>query len=146
MEDPVPLNPYQRNHLLASLQQIDKLLVDIEMILGVEPEPLFQRHVHDLSREEPALIQSFLRELRQKMAGVLERCSVPHPQPFISAVHAIKTDLEYADIAAEELRPQFMKAYGRVAEAAAPQLETLAEQLQAALRTLNGSLPERKRA
>ena len=145
MTSPVPpLNPFQQNRLLASFRHVDRLLSEIESIMGSEPQPLFPRYVADVSLDQRQVIGKLLGDIRRSMASALGRQDMPVPEPPISALHAIRTNLDYADIAAEEMGPRYMKGYGDVSEAARPYLEQIVGELQALIRTLVRYLGERR--
>src|SRR5437667_10311539 len=122
------LNPHQRSHLLTGLQHVDRLLADIEQILAAgETDCAFPRYVPDVGGRERELLTSTIPTIRRYLIPALERQGIPRPQPRISSTHAVRTNLEYAEMAVEELRPRHMKGYGAVPEAAAPQLERMVD-------------------
>jgi hypothetical protein len=131
------LNPYQKNRLGVSLLHVDRLLRDVEQVLA-EPSSRspFRRYVADVTPEQQGVIAQSIEEIRRSLVETLRRQDVPSPDRKISALHAIRTNLDYADIYIAELAPRYMQGYGRVEQAAAQELNHIVRELGTLVRRL----------
>jgi len=131
-------DPYQKNRLGSSLWYVDKLLRGVEQIIA-EPSSKspFRGYLADVSPEQQAVIERSIGEIRQALVEVLAHHQIPMPEAKVSALHAIRTHLDYVDIAIAELAPRHMKGYGGIEEAAARQLDRIVHQLGALVRRLH---------
>ncbi|MGH9486935.1 MAG: dynamin family protein [Terriglobales bacterium] len=127
---PAALNEHQQRHLYFSLVQIDKLLADIERIAAsAGANNLFPRYVDDLSPAQRKLLEGSIRRLRASMAGLLASQGMKPERPNIEASGAIRTNLVFAVIAAEDLGPRNMRGYGELDEAQAREVEGIIAEL-----------------
>jgi hypothetical protein len=74
------------------------------------------------------------------MVRALQQHGVEAGSARASARHAIRTALGLADVAAEEIRPQYMRGYGAMSDEALPELHGLATELQGMIRRLDALL------
>ena len=132
------LNPYQRNRLGVSLLHVDRLLRDVEQIL-TEPSSRspFRRYEADVTPEQQGVLAQSLEEIRRALVEALQRQEIVSSERKISALHAIRTNLDYVDIYIAELAPRYMKGYGKVEEAAAHELDRIVHELGTMVRRLS---------
>jgi hypothetical protein len=135
------LNENQRRRVLASCQYIDKLLSDLDKVVALASSGSpFDRYVDDLTREQKTLLRDYSGSIRAQMLRVLKsQDAMPTSAPG-SARHAIRSGLNFIEIALEELKPQHMRGSGEMAAAAVPELNGLVQELQALVARLDATL------
>jgi GTP-binding protein EngB required for normal cell division len=138
---PSSLNSNHLRRLLVSCQYIDKLLSDIESVLNQSSSStLFKKYRDDLSPMQRKLTQDYIARIRARLARVLDGQNLPLPEANIGATHSVRTALDFIDIAAEELKPKYMRGYGEVPESAVPELNGIVSELQGLVQKLNSYL------
>jgi GTP-binding protein EngB required for normal cell division len=138
-----PLNEHQRHHILASCQYVDRLLGDLEVVASsASSGSPFNRYIDDLTPAEKRVFRDYCASIRAQMVRVLERHGIDPGTSPSSARHAIRTGLGLIDIALEEMRPQYMRGYGAMADAAIPELNGLVMELQGIVHRLEGVLSQ----
>ncbi len=143
---PESLNEFQANRLRVTCQYIDNLLAEIEGILdAASSKAAFPRYSLDLTPEQRRTVEEHLAEIRAQLARALEAQNISKGKPSIPASRAIHVTLGAIDIAAEELKPRYMRGYGRVPEKAAADLNAISGELQALVRRLDSYLSRRER-
>lgn len=137
------LNENQRRRVLASCQYIDKLLSDLDKIVALASSGSpFDRYVDDLTREQKTLLRDYSGSIRAQMLRVLKsQGALPTAAPG-SARHAIRSGLNFIEIALEEIKPQHMRGSGEMAAAAVPELNGLVQELQALVGRLDATLAQ----
>jgi hypothetical protein len=135
------LNENQRRRVMASCQYIDKLLSDLDKVVAVASSGSpFDRYVDDLTREQKTLLRDYSGSIRAQMLRVLKsQGAMPTAAPG-SARHAIRSGLNFIEIALEELKPEHMRGSGEMAAAAVPELNALVQELQALVARLDATL------
>jgi hypothetical protein len=138
------LNENQRRRVLASCQYIDKLLSDLDKVVAsASSGSPFDRYVDDLTKAQKTLLRDYSESIRAQMLRVLKsQAAMPSASPG-SARHAIRSGLNFIEIALEELKPQYMRGYGHMPVEAEPQLNGLVHELQALVHKLDATLAER---
>lgn len=140
---PDSLNPNHKRRLLVSCEYIDKLLSDIESVLNVSSSSaLSRKYRDDLIAVQRKVVKDYIARIRAQMTRVLAGQGIALPEPEISAIHSIRTTLDFVDVAAEELRPKYMRGYGEVPQALIPELNGIASELQGLAHKLNSYLAE----
>jgi GTP-binding protein EngB required for normal cell division len=134
---PVRLNENQIRHLRVSCQYIDKLLADAAAMLapGADRSP-FSRYIDDLTPVQKRVFRDYVERIRQLMLQILETQGVEPGTARVSVLHALRTMLGFVEIAAEELKPRYMRGYGEVPEGADAELSGIAVELQGVAREL----------
>jgi GTP-binding protein EngB required for normal cell division len=132
------LNEHQQRRLLISCQHIDKLLSDVEEILNasVSRSP-FPRWSDDTSPVQRKVTQDYIARLRAQLVRVLEGQDIAHPGSTVGSIHAIRVTLNFVDIAAEELKPKYMRGYGELSESIMPELNGIANEIQGIVKKLD---------
>lgn len=142
-EEHQPLNEYQQRRLLVSCEHIDRLLSDVERILTASASRSpFPRWNDDTSPVQRKVTQDYIASLRAQLVRVLDGQGVSRPSPNINAIHAIRVTLNFVDIAAEELKPKYMRGYGELAEAKLPELNGIANEIQGIVKKLDRYLAQ----
>jgi GTP-binding protein EngB required for normal cell division len=137
------LNEFQARRLRITCQYIDKLLGDIEQILHVSAsKAAFPRLSQDVAPAQRRTIEDYISRFRAQLVRVLDGQGIPREKPSIPASRAIHVALGAIDIAAEELKPQYMRGYGDLPEAAATELNGIAGELRSLVSNLDRYLVE----
>jgi len=132
------LNEFQAGRLLVTCQYVDKLLGDIQAILNVpSSKAAFPRYAFDIAPAQRQTIEDYIARIRAQLVRVLDGQSVPREKPSIPASRAIHVALGAIDIAVEELKPQYMRGYGDVPEAAGIELNGIVGELRSLVSKLD---------
>ncbi|MGN6369033.1 MAG: dynamin family protein [Phycisphaerae bacterium] len=133
------LNENHRRHLVTTFAYVDDILSEALAAVSRSTSP-FARYIADLAPAQRRAIEDQLRELRSRMAGVLDRAQIGMPSPSISGRWGLQTALLSARIEIEEIRPRYMQGYGEVPPDAAQLLEEAASDLFDQLDRINAYL------
>ena len=116
------LNPYHKHHLLVSCQYVDQLLSDIENILtAASSKAAFPKYTVDIGPAQKKVVEDYVARIRAQMLRVIEGQGIERAAPRLGALHSIQTTLLFVENSLEELKPKYMRGYGRVPEAAVPE-------------------------
>jgi hypothetical protein len=141
------LNPSQKLHLLTSCQYADKLLSDVEARLSAATSKSpFPKYSLDLSPAQVKVVQDYIARMRAQMVRILESQGIKPSGPQFGAMHSIRVDRGFIDIAFDECRPKHMRGYGEIPESAVPELDGIVDEMQGILSRLQSYLarsPER---
>jgi GTP-binding protein EngB required for normal cell division len=137
------LNSSHKLHLLTSFQYVDQLLSEIEaIVLNSASKSPFPRYRGDLSPVQIKVVQDYIARIRAQMVQVLNSQGISPPGPRFGATHSIRVNLEFADVAFDECRPDMMRGYGQVPESLVPELNGLVEEMSSLLRKLSTYLAQ----
>jgi GTP-binding protein EngB required for normal cell division len=141
------LNPFQANRLRITCQYIDKLLSEIEEILNTTgSKAAFPRYIADILPAQRRTIEDYIARVRAQLIRILKGQDIARGKPFIPASRAVHVNLGAIDIAAEELRPKYMRGYGEVPESVATELNGIVGELAGLIqrfdRCVSGGLGE----
>ena len=126
------LNEDQARRLRITCQHIDSVLTDIEGILNESASrAAFPTYTTDLAPAQQKTIGDYIARVRTRLTRVLEGQNIVYKQPGIPVSRAIKGRLYSIDIAAEELKPKYMRGFGGVSDSTATELNGIAGELQA---------------
>ena len=135
------LNEHQSHYLLVTCQHIDKVLSDIEGILNESSsQAAFPEYFSDLTPAQQKTLKDYISHIRTRLIQILEGQGINYKQPGIPASKAIYSRIYSIDIAAEELKPKYMRGYGEVSETVAIGLNGIAGELQGLVTRLEGYL------
>ena len=124
------LNPFQANRLRVTCQYMDKLLVDIEGILNTTTsKAAFPAYAIDILPAQRRTIEDYIARVRAQLIRILEGQGIQREKPSIPASRAVHVHLGAIDIAAEELKPNYMRGYGEVPESVATELNGIVGEL-----------------
>jgi GTP-binding protein EngB required for normal cell division len=137
------LNEYQSRRLRVTCQYIDKLLGGVEEILNIASSKAeFPRYSGDVAPAQRRTIEDYVSRIRAQLVRVLDGQGIPREKPFIPASRAIHVALGAIDIAVEELKPEYMRGYGDLTEAAATELNGIVGELRGLVSKLDRYLAE----
>lgn len=137
------LNPNQANRLRITCQYIDKLLADVEGIVNATvSKAAFPRYVPDIAPAQRRTIEDYIARVRAQLRRVLEGQGIVPEKPSIPASRAVHVMLGAIDIAAEELKPKYMKGYGEVPETVATELNGIVGELSSLIGRFDRFLSE----
>jgi GTP-binding protein EngB required for normal cell division len=132
------LNSNHERRLTVTCRHIDKLLAEMEGALNVSGSKLaFPQYVPDLSPAQRRVIEDYIRRIRAQLARVLDGQGIERPPADIPVSRSLHSHLTFVDIAAEELKPEYMRGYGEIPPAAAVELNGIAGGLQVLVRQLD---------
>ena len=107
------LNSHHQRRLRATFQYIDNLLSEIDaMVNPRDSGALFPHYAVDFAPSQHVLLQSGIAQIRGRLVQAMKDNKVAAAPPSISAVQAIRSALNFIDIAVAELRPRYMRGYG----------------------------------
>lgn len=133
------LNSNHERRLSVTCRYIDKLLADIETCLNISASKLaFPRYASDLSPVQRRVVEDYISRIRAQLVRVLDGQGIERPPADIPASRSLHSNLAFVEIAAEELKPEYMRGYGEVPPAAALELDGIAAELQGLVRQLDG--------
>lgn len=129
--DPDSLNENQLRRLRVSCQHIDRVLSEIESVLNESASrAAFPQYITDLSPAQRKTIEDYIARVRARLIRILEGQGIPVNPPSVPVTRAIRARLYSIDIAAEELKPKYMRGYGKVSDTVATELSGIAGELQ----------------
>ncbi len=130
---PAELNEAHKRRLSVSCEYIDRLLEDVEHILGSNRSSSpFPRYIADINPAQAEALKSYIRDLREQLLRALAWQQMKAKEPEIPASRAVLINLDYIGIAIEELKPRYMRGCGPVPEDAVDGLNRVAAELSAA--------------
>lgn len=125
------LNEHQKRRLRISCQYIDKLLSDIsDILLAATSRSPFPRYVVDLTPAQIRVLEDYIGRFRAQLVRTIAWQHMKPEPPDIPATHAVLTNLSFVDIAAEELKPNYMRGFGPVPEDAVQELNGVVYELR----------------
>lgn len=132
------LNSNHERRLSVTCRHIDKLLAEMESSLSVSTSKLaFPQYAPDLSPAQRRVIEDYIGRIRAQLIRVLDGQGMERPPADIPVSRALHVNLTFVDIAAEELKPEYMSGYGQVPPAAAIELNGIAGELQGLVKQLD---------
>jgi hypothetical protein len=141
----VSLNEFQARRLSVTCQYIDHVVGEIEQALHSEgSKAAFPRYQLDFTPAQCAAIEDSLA-IRVQLRDALDCLAIPRPDAAILASQAVLAGLTAIDIAAEELRPRYMRGYGEIHENLGIELERMSKALRDLVGRLNKSLLQEAR-
>lgn len=137
------LNEFQAGRLKVTCQYIDGLLSEIEQILAAEQsKAAFPRYTSDISPAQRQAVEEYISRVRAQLVRALEGQGLARERASIPASRAVHVTLGAIDIAAEELKPRYMRGYGEVPKGAAAKLNDIAGELQSLVHRLDRHLAD----
>jgi hypothetical protein len=131
------LNSAQRRHLGATCRYIDNLLCDIEHALhSAASQSPFPRYVLDITPAQARVIEDHIGRLRAQLLRTLAWQHLKPDPPEVPVTRLLMTDLAFADVAIEELKPKHLKGYGAVPADAADELNATIGELRAVVKDM----------
>jgi hypothetical protein len=106
------------------------------------PRSPFQQYVNDVSPDLRKIIENHCHLIRQAMCRILKEQDIDVGKPERSVLRRISTSIIFADMSIEELRPKYMRGYGKLSDEATDTMNAIATELQEFLNKMKASLPE----
>lgn len=132
------LNSNHERRLSVTCRHIDKLLAEMESALNVSASKLaFPQYVSDLTPAQRCEIEDYIDRIRAQLVRVLEGHGIERPPADIPVSRSLRSYLTFVDIAAEELKPEYMRGYGEVPPEAAVELNGISAELLGLIRKLD---------
>ena len=108
----MPLNEYQRSSLQVSLKLLEKMLMEIEVLLNPETEGTLYRRILDIHTDRRSQILAISQDARREIAELatifdLKREEMPVHQIIVANLSRVWADLE-------DTRPTTLARYGDV--------------------------------
>jgi hypothetical protein len=104
------LNVSQKLHLLTRCQYADKLLGEIESIIGAPVgKSAFPKFKPDISPAQAKVVQDYIARILSRILRTLESQGIEPEAPQFGSVHSIRVTLGFADITFDEWRPKAMR-------------------------------------
>jgi GTP-binding protein EngB required for normal cell division len=140
---PGQLNEHQQTRLRVTCQYIDKLLGDAEDILhAAKSHSPFPRYIADITPAQIRVIEDHIRRVRSQLVRTLAWQQMRPAPPDTPATRAILSNLNFVDIAIEELKPQYMRGFGAVPDDAVSELNGVVHELRALITGMERYLQE----
>jgi len=128
---PGKLNEAQQRRLSITCEYIDKLLSDTEHVLHqAASQSPFPRYIVDVNPAQTRALEDHIRRLRIQLLRALDWQHLRAHQPDIPATRAVLVNLNFIDIAIEELRPKYLRGSGPVPEDAVRELNGVVHELR----------------
>ena len=102
----------------------------------------FPRYVTDIAPAQRRTIEDYIARVRAQLHRVLEGQGIVPEKASIPASRAVHVMLGAIDIAAEELKPKYMKGYGAVPETVATELNGIVGELSSLIGRFDRFLSE----
>ncbi|MGB7993520.1 dynamin family protein [Methanoregula sp.] len=136
-------NEFLATHLRVTCEHIDSLLVEIEGILyESSSKTAFPEYVMDITPAQQKTIEDYIARIRARLVQVMEGQGINRTKPGTPVSRAVHSRLYTIDIAAEELKPQYMMGFGTIPGTAATELNGIAGELQALVSRLGQFLDQ----
>jgi GTP-binding protein EngB required for normal cell division len=137
------LNSNHARRLSVTCRHIDKMLAEMESALNISTSKLaFPQYALDLSPAQRRVIEDYVSRIRAQLIRVLDGQEIERPSSDIPVSRALHVNLTFVDIAAEELKPEYMRGYGEIPPAAAVELNGIAGELQSLVKQLDRYLTQ----
>ncbi len=131
------LNDDHRRHLLSRCQHTDKLLTEIEAILGgSDSNSPFPNYRSDFTPEQERIIRAGIARIREQLVSLLAAQGIALPPPRFSALHAVRVNFEFARLAIAAMEPHRLRGYGKVPDDDTVQLQEATAGLDRLIRNL----------
>ena len=132
------LNANHERRLSVTCRHIDKLLSDMEGALNASASRMaFPQYVSDIAPAQRRVIEDYITRIRAQLVRVLDGQHIERPVADIPVSRSLHAVLTFIDIAAEELKPEYMRGYGEVPAAAAVELNGIAGELRGLVNQLD---------
>ncbi len=143
-EDPAnSLNSNHARRLSVTCRHIDKLLAEMESALSISTSKLaFPQYAPDVGPAQRRVIEDYISRIRAQLVRVLDGQDIERPPSDIPVSRTLHVNLTFVDIAAEELKPEYMRGYGEIPAAAAIELNGIAGELQSLVKQLDRYLTQ----
>ena len=136
-------NEFLAKHLRITCEHIDRLLGEIEGVLNESSSrTAFPAYVMDITPAQQKTIEDYITRIRARLVQVMEGQGMSGKKPGILVSRAVHARLYTIDVAAEEIKPQYMMGFGNIPDTTATELNGIAGELQALVSRLGQYLDE----
>ena len=104
----------QKSRILASVSYIDKLLIDVDEILTSSSSESFPKYKNPLTPVQVRVARDYIKRLRQQITDVLKGLEISLPEAKFDSRHSIRVNLQFIEVAIEEIAPERLAGYGKV--------------------------------
>ena len=123
-------NESQHRYLISRLRHVEELLSEgLDRLDAVEERSLFPHALPDATPVQRKVLRDYLRQTRFAMRRFIEAYGLRDTTAPVSGLWSFRTAVSFALVAAQELRPKYLRGYGTLDERAAVALEQIAAQL-----------------
>lgn len=137
------LNSNHARRLSVTCRHIDKMLAEMENALNISASKLaFPQFALDVGPAQRRVIEDYISRIRAQLIRVLDGQEIERPASDIPVSRSLHVNLTFVDIAAEELKPEYMRGYGEIPAAAAVELNGIAGELQSLVKQLDRYLTQ----
>ncbi|WP_162600906.1 hypothetical protein [Paraburkholderia sp. C35] len=139
---PKKLEPSVRRALSSHFLYLDDLLAKALSALNLgDPHPrAFSRYESDLSADQRASIAQGIARVWMLLTEFGAQWSLDLPAPPMLCTHALKVDLQFMDIALDEMSPRTLSGYGKPGEDFLLAYRDLQAELRNEIRTMSHEL------
>ncbi len=124
------LNESHQRRITITFRSVDEMLTEaVQLLDPMQAQSPFSENIPDATPVQHKVIADYAARTRARMREILQECGVKLPAPHISSIWAARTLFTSADIAVEELRPQYMTGFGELPEDTAKELETVVSEV-----------------
>ncbi|MHB9842060.1 hypothetical protein Q8F57_045630 [Paraburkholderia terrae] len=136
------LEPSVRRALSSHFLYLDDLLARAlsALDLGNEHPRAFYRYESDLSADQRAAIAQGIARVWTLLTEFSAQWSLDLPAPPMLCTHALKVDLQFMDIALDEMSPRTLSGYGKPGEDFLLAYRDLQAELRNEIRTMSRGL------
>ncbi len=135
------LNENQQRYVISRLQSIDQMLAEAaDQLEPPDRERIFAAASPDATPEQRKVLRDYLAQVRFALRRFMLAQQLRGGSSPRSGVWSFRVTLEFARIAAEELRPRYWRGYGEVDAESAASAERFAADLTTLLRRMEDYL------
>ncbi|MDN7799428.1 MULTISPECIES: hypothetical protein [Burkholderiaceae] len=136
-----------RRALAAHFVYLDELLAKTQAACGVaRTSRLFYRYELDVPQAGLAAVLEGVARFRRQLDTFGSRWGLDLPAEKVLSSHALAVDLQFLDIALEEMSPSSLSGYGPLGDDFVLDYELLQQALRAEIGTITEALAQRPRA
>lgn len=129
-----------RRALAAHFVYLDELLAKTQAACGVaRTSRLFYRYELDVPPADLAVVLEGVARFRRQLDAFGARWGLDLPAQVLSS-HALAVDLQFLDIALEEMSPSALSGYGSLGEDFVHEYESLQKALRAEIGSMTSSI------
>jgi len=129
------LGDTHKKALLSHFKYVDSLLAQIEYLAKEENlQSPFAGYEIDTTTEKTKVIETHVAHIRSVMLRILASKDVSIDIQNVGVAKAVNTNLTFADITIEEIRPKYMRGYGELADGCDDELNEVVLEIQKAIK------------
>lgn len=127
--------------LAAHFAHLDELLAKTQAACGIaRASRLFYRYELDVPRAQLTVVLDGVARFRGQLDAFGSTWGLDLPARHVLASHALAVDLQFLDIALEEMSPRALCGYGALDDEFAHEYASFLETLRAEIETMKGAL------